>query len=324
MTIKDLGTVFVGQQAKGTRVHAVIAFWAVVGLSAGCAPAPSNRPPGPDAGDGTMPEGNDAGGSPPVKKYVAMGSSYAAGPKIPDAVPDQACGRSTGNYPHLVAAALGLDLTEVSCIGATIDNITTTAQTMNPIQLDAVTSDTDVITLTIGGNDVTYSSSLTTCGLDGMNGRSCLEPAAGAGAPDVDSSAVEELLNQEEGRLVAMLKKVRQAAPVARIYLVGYPMVLPDPAVACPPDVPMQAADATFLGMVGARLQMAFASAAATAGVTFVDWYGASRGHDACSPASVRWVEGQADAAVAVYHPNPSGMRAAADLIIAQIQNDAR
>jgi len=24
MTIKDLGTVFVGQQAKGTRVHAVI------------------------------------------------------------------------------------------------------------------------------------------------------------------------------------------------------------------------------------------------------------------------------------------------------------
>ena len=75
---------------------------------------------------------SDSGGETSSGKYVAMGSSYAAGPKIPDAVPDQSCGRSTPNYAHLVAAAFGLDLTEVSCIGARIDNVTTTPQAMNP------------------------------------------------------------------------------------------------------------------------------------------------------------------------------------------------
>ena len=253
-------------------------------------------------------------------KYVAMGSSFAAGPKIPDAVPDQSCGRSTANYAHLVATALGLDLTEVSCIGATIDNVATTPQTMNPLQIESVTPDTRLITITIGGNDVNYSSSLVACGRDGVNGQSCLAASADAAAPDVDSVAINSLLDQIENKLVAMLGKVQQAAPAARIYLVAYPMVLPDPAVPCPPDVPMQAADATFLGTVGARLQAAFRSAAATAGVNFVDVYGPSHGHDACAPADQRWVEGQANSAVAAYHPNATGMRAQADLIVAEIR----
>jgi hypothetical protein len=186
---------------------------------------------------------------------------------IPDAVPNQACGRSTGNYAHLVAADLGLELTDVSCIGATIDNVTTT-------------------------------------------------PAA----PDVDSAAINNLLDQVENKLVAMLGKVQQAAPAARIYLIARPMVLPDPAVPCPPDVPIQPADATFFGEVGARLQAAFSSAAATTGVNFVDVYGPSHGHDACAPADQRWVEGQANPAVAAYHPNAAGMRAQADLIVAEIR----
>src|SRR3954447_9577878 len=68
--------------------------------------------------------GADAAVVPP--RYVAMGSSFAAGPMIPDEVPDQSCGRSTHNYAHLVAADFGLNLTDVSCIGATTDNVATT------------------------------------------------------------------------------------------------------------------------------------------------------------------------------------------------------
>jgi len=208
----------------------------------------------------------------------------------------------------------------VSCIGAAIDNVAATPQASNPLQIDAITQDTRIITITIGGNDVNYSSSLIACGRDGLNGKSCLEASADAAAPDVDSAAVDSLLNQEESKLVAMLGQLRQAAPAARIYLVTYPMVLPDPAVPCPPDVPMLAADVTFLGGVGARLQAAFSAAAAMAGVTFVDWYGPSHGHDACAPADQRWVEGQANSAVAPYHPNAAGMRAVADLIVAEIR----
>jgi lysophospholipase L1-like esterase len=213
-----------------------------------------------------------------------------------------------------------MDLTEVSCVGATIDNVTTTPQTMNPLQIEAVTPDTRLITITIGGNDVNYSTSLVACGRDGANGKSCLETSADAATPDVDSSAIDSLLNQVENKLVAMLGKVQQAAPAARIYLVAYPMVLPDPASPCPPDVPMQAVDTTFLGKVGVRLQTAFSSAAAKAGVSFVDVYGPSHGHDACAPAEQRWVEGQANSSVAAYHPNAAGMRAVADLIVADIR----
>ena len=72
------------------------------------------------------------------------------------------------------------------------------------------------------------------------------------------------------------------------------------------------------------RLQTAFSSAAATAGVTFVDVYGPSHGHDACAAADQRWVEGEANPNVAAYHPNAAGMRAEADLIVAEIRKSAR
>jgi lysophospholipase L1-like esterase len=191
---------------------------------------------------------------------------------------------------------------------------------MNPLQIDEVTPDTGVITITIGGNDVSFWSSFVACGRDGMNGTSCLEPSAGAADPDVDSAAIDDLLNQEASKLVTMLGQLKQAAPAARIYLVAYPAILPDPAAPCPPDVPLLAGDATFLGKVGARLQAAFVSAAAATGVSFVDAYGPSHGHDACAPAGQRWVEGQANPAVALYNPNAAGMRAVADLIVTEMR----
>ena len=252
--------------------------------------------------------------------YVAMGSSFAAGPKIPDAVPDQSCGRSTHNYAHLVATDLGLDLKDVSCIGATTDNVAGTPQAMNPLQIAALTPDAGLVTITIGGNDVTYSGSLIVCGSDGMAGKSCLEAGADGTAADVDSATVDTLLDQVGDKLVAMLNEVKQAAPAAAIYLLGYPMILGDPAIPCAPDVPMDTADAAFLGHVGMRLQTAFAAAAAMTGVNFVDVYAASRGHDVCAPAAERWVEGQANPEVAPYHPNSAGMSAQAGLIAAEIR----
>ena len=61
---------------------------------------------------------------PPIpagSRYVAMGSSFAAGPGITpraSASPRRA-GRSAGNYAHMVARALGLGLRDVTYSGAT-------------------------------------------------------------------------------------------------------------------------------------------------------------------------------------------------------------
>jgi lysophospholipase L1-like esterase len=300
---------------------------ALVGLCEACAANSANSNAALDSGSATTmdaPGAEGTEGSLAPAKYVALGSSFAAGPMIPDAVPDQSCGRSTGNYAHLVAAELGLDLTEASCVGATTDNVATTPQLMNPLQIDVVTPDTRVITISIGGNDVALSKSFVVCGMDGAKGKSCLDASIDAAAPDVDSAAIASLLDQVENKLVGMLGKLKQAAPAARIYLVSYPMILPDPATPCPPDVLMQAGDASFLGKLAASLQAAFASAATAAGVDFVDVYGASQGHDACAAVGERWVEGQASPGMAAYHPNATGMRAQAELIVTAIRNSAR
>ncbi|MEU5049105.1 GDSL-type esterase/lipase family protein [Streptomyces sp. NPDC021096] len=101
-------------------------------------------------------------GVPRGAKYVAMGSSFAAGPGITPTKPGSpaACGRSADNYASKVAARFGLALTDVTCSGATA-NILTTGQHGRPPQISAVTADTRLVTVTIGGSDVNYLGSLT-------------------------------------------------------------------------------------------------------------------------------------------------------------------
>ena len=62
----------------------------------------------------------------PPQSYVALGDSYTAGPVIPVQQPDPyGCLRSDHNYPHLVAAALGVgDFKDPSCSGADTGDMT--------------------------------------------------------------------------------------------------------------------------------------------------------------------------------------------------------
>ena len=59
------------------------------------------------------------------RRYVAIGSSYAAGPGIDPAVGDRPAKarQSLRNYPHLIAHRLGLDLADVTSSGATTQDI---------------------------------------------------------------------------------------------------------------------------------------------------------------------------------------------------------
>jgi hypothetical protein len=55
-----------------------------------------------------------------VSRYAALGDSFTAGPLIPNQLNDPiGCLRSDHNYPHLVAAALGVaEFRDASCAGA--------------------------------------------------------------------------------------------------------------------------------------------------------------------------------------------------------------
>ncbi|WP_255949861.1 ricin-type beta-trefoil lectin domain protein [Streptomyces odontomachi] len=238
--------------------------------------------------------------------YVAMGSSFAAGPGIPPAQSGSgaaACSRSDNNYPSIVAREVGAGLTDASCSGATTANVLTDGQSGQPPQITAVTSATQVVTVTIGGNDVDY--------LGSINAYSC-QTGGGTNCGSVDQNAINQTFGQLAGRIENVVNAVHGASPQAHVYLVNYFTILPDAGVCT--NVPLTDDQAAFERSIATRLAAATATAASTAGATLVDLAAASHGHDAC--AATPWVETYRPAAGrASYHPNEAGMRAAASLV---------
>src|SRR5436309_1468147 len=90
-------------------------------------------------------------------RYVALGDSAASGPLIlPVDLSSPGCYRSQRNYPKLAAAQIGVPITDVTCSGADTSDMTASQSTdfgSVPPQFDALTPDTSLVTLQIGGND---------------------------------------------------------------------------------------------------------------------------------------------------------------------------
>jgi lysophospholipase L1-like esterase len=247
----------------------------------------------------------------PGDKYVALGSSYASGPAIPDQS-DTGCQRSTNNYPGLLARKLKLALTDVSCGAATTDHIISTAQKDRPPQIDAVTPDTKLVTVTIGGNDVNYTSSNLLCAGESKPEHSCI-------GNEVHPEEIDTALAALPMKLVATFQAIKSKAPKAKIVALPYLRVFPSSATPCPPSVTIQPADLQYLVQFGDRMHAIIKDAAKAAKVTFVDSY-TPTGHDACAPEAQRWVEGQPPESPALpFHPNANGMKAQAKMIAAAL-----
>ena len=95
-------------------------------------------------------------------RYVALGSSMAAGPGIrPSAAgaPFRS-GRSARNYAHLVAERLNLDLVDVTFSGATTAHVLADRQRSAQPQIEALDGSEDLVTVT----NVSEASSALICG----------------------------------------------------------------------------------------------------------------------------------------------------------------
>jgi lysophospholipase L1-like esterase len=231
---------------------------------------------------------------------------------IPD-VADQSCLRSTNDYPALVARALKLSLIDVTCGAATTDNILTTAQGTHPPQIDALTPDTKLVTVSIGGNDVLYSGSNLICSADAQKGQDCL-------GTDVQPNDLEARMAQLPAKLDATLQAIKVKAPKATIVVTPYLRVFPAVPVPCPPSVPMSTPTLYYLDGFSDKLHTAIEQAAARAKVRFADVF-ARKGHDACAAPAKRWVEGAEPASPAVmFHPNAAGMKAQAEMVVKQLR----
>ncbi|MFD9793943.1 SGNH/GDSL hydrolase family protein [Streptomyces sp. NPDC059070] len=246
-------------------------------------------------------------------KYAALGDSYSAGSGVlPVDLGNPLCLRSTANYPHVIAARTGADLKDVTCGGAQTKDFAQSQYPGTAPQLDAVAADTDLVTLTIGGNDNnTFIGAVLACGTAGV-----LSGGQGSPCKDQNGTAFDDQIDAKTyPALKTALNAVRAKAPHARVAVLGYPWITPaaaDPS--CFVKLPIASGDIPYVRGIEAHLNAVVRRAADETGATFVDLSGASEGHDACAPAGTRWIEpllfGQN---IVPVHPNALGERRMAE-----------
>lgn len=257
-----------------------------------------------------------------VKRYVALGSSMVAGPGIRPRAPGspRAAGRSARNYPHLVAASLGLDLVDVTYSGATTAHVLRESQLGAPPQVAALDGTEALVTVTIGGNDVGYVPMLFAAGLPRF---AMSVPLVGARLRELlDPAARERALCEVGAALTEVGRTVRGRSPNATVLFVDYLTLLPPAGTPAPP---LRDADAALGRRIAAALQRRTAEAAAETGCGVVGVAEASRDHHAWS--AVPWTTRfgwPLPRRPAPLHPNAAGMRAVASMVTATLAGSAK
>ncbi|HMD12257.1 MAG TPA: SGNH/GDSL hydrolase family protein, partial [Marmoricola sp.] len=228
--------------------------------------------------------GDPASSASTIRRYVALGDSYTAAPYVYLTDVANGCLRSNGNYPALLAQRLGVAKhVDVSCSGATSKDLfgrqgTFQQQTVPP-QLAAVTRDTDLVTIGIGGNDFGLFGSLVgTCPISGPQGR-IFAPSDGVRCGQVDLRKASADVRRIGALITRDLRAIHRKAPDATVVLVGYPRIL-DPSRSCPKVLPVAPRDTIALDAVTRSLSQQMKAAADRTGSVFVDLYAASKGHD--------------------------------------------
>lgn len=252
----------------------------------------------------------------PALDYVALGDSGASGPLIPQSTGTAGCLQSDSNYPHVLAGLIGArSFVDVSCSGARSENIATDVQSTNsgpiPLQIDALSEETDLVTITIGGNDVDLVSSARGCVnfSPEPSGSSCADVLTAGGTDVIGDAIAEAAPNWGQ-----VLDAIAGRAPNADIVVVGYgTYVRPG---GCYGTQPVWARDADYLQASVDRLNDALAEQAEDHGARFVDVRPVSIGHDACAAPDERYLEGVIPAnPAAPLHPTAAGMAAFAQVV---------
>jgi lysophospholipase L1-like esterase len=237
---------------------------------------------------------------------VALGDSYSAASGVlpPDLAAPPQCLRSVRNYPHDIARATGARLRDVTCGAAETGDFFESQYPGVPPQLEALDGNTQLVTMTIGGNDSNvFIETVLACGAAGLL-------TLGHGSPCEDrygSSFEETIRSTTYPSLVRALDAVQTRAPAARVAIFGYPWIVPA-AGGCFDRMPVAEGDVPYVRGIQATLNDAVRRAAAATGAAYVNFNRVSEGHDACQAIGVRWIEPvlQGTNAVVV-HPNALG-----------------
>ncbi len=226
--------------------------------------------------------------------YVALGDSYSSGVGTRSYYDDgSSCQRSPYAYPVIDAGRLGATLTFAACSGAKVADVLA-GQTGN------LRSTTRYVTVSVGGNDAGFSSVLLQCAQPW--------PTTCWGAIDNANAFIRNTL---PARLDGLYTAIRQAAPNARVVVVGYPRLFNGEE--CNLASRISPGEQAELNATADLLVQTVRARASARGFPFVDVRTAFTGHSVC--ADVEWINGLSNPISESYHPNRSGQTGYANLV---------
>lgn len=217
--------------------------------------------------------------------YAALGDSYSSGVGTSGAT--GSCLRSPQGYPQLWVNTHSVSSFQfVACSGATTDDVLAN-------QLTALNTGTDLVSITIGGNDTGFADTLTTCQLGS-------DSACQTAVDDARAEATNTL----PGKLDTTYAAIRSHAPNATVVVLGYPRLF-ELTSSCG-LLGLDLFKRTILNQGADQLESVIAGRAAVAGFSFVDTRGIFTGHGVCG--SSPWLNGfKLFDITSSYHPNASG-----------------
>jgi lysophospholipase L1-like esterase len=221
-------------------------------------------------------------------RYAALGDSYSSGVGAGSYISSSgSCDRSTKAYSALWDTAnQPAAYTSVACSGATTSTVISS-------QLSALSSATTLVSITIGGNDVGFSSTMETCVLSSTS--TCVK-AIDAGEAKIAS--------QLPGELNSVLGDIKADAPHARVVVLDYPELYDlSKSSSC---VGLSTTDRTDLNQAADELDSQVQAAAGRFGDVFADVRSAFAGHEICDSSS--WLHSVNILDVSEsYHPTAAG-----------------
>lgn len=226
-------------------------------------------------------------------KYVALGDSYSSGTGTRTFF-EPSCQRSVYAYPYLLHEAHPTwTFVDAACAGATTSSLLSS-------QVSSVTSDTNWVSYTIGGNDAGFSSVITECAL----------PSWASNCNGAINNAQSIIKNTLPGRLDEVNNAIKSRAPSAKVIVLDYPHLFNGED--CNALTFFSPSEETRLNETADQLRGVISAAATRAGSNFVfrDVIPAFIGHAVCDGgggSSTEWINGLSNPTGESYHPKVTG-----------------
>ena len=217
-------------------------------------------------------------------QYVALGDSFSSGVGTGSYTLSASCRRGVYAYPWLVAQQRpNTSLTFVACSGATTNDLMAS-------QIQSVTADTDIVTVTIGGNDIGFSDLIVQCTV-----------ADCSAALDNTRSSLASFLTP---RLDTVYTAVDARSPSASVVVLGYPRLFSSSG--CFGTFGISSTERTKANQLADALDQLTGARAASFGFTYKSAITPFTGHAVCSFSP--WLNGlNIFNTTESYHPNRNG-----------------